>query len=179
MIREATMSRTEYILYVVLFNALSLGNGTVMVPMFEKTFTEESGLLPLEQLLFAFAVGQATPGQANLYVASVGYMLFGVPTALLAMLAINLPGYLMLPLARAYERIRELGWVRRLTAGLTSASVGLIAVSVVNIAGHALDHPSGWVAFALTLLLTRLWKCNSLLGLTVASGTGILVRVYA
>ena len=45
-------------------------------------------VLSNDQLLFAFAIARVTPGQANLYVASIAYMMFGLLGATLSMVAL-------------------------------------------------------------------------------------------
>ena len=171
------MSLVDFLLRVFGFNALALGNGPIMVPFFRKSLVEEHGVLTIEQLLFAFALAQVTPGQGNLYVGSLGYMLYGIPGAILATLVIVVPGYTMLPLIRFYERIRNVDGVRRFMRGLTSASVGVILAATVEIGRHALTQPASWVAFLLTLGLAHLLKWNALLSLLTASGAGLALKL--
>src|SRR5262249_28906963 len=135
---EAPMSLGEFLLLVLAFNALALGNGPVMIPLFRRGLVEERGALTLDQLLYAFAVAQVTPGQANVYVASLGYMLHGLGGALLAVLVMVLPGYTMLPLVHGYESLRHAPVVQRFSRGLAAASVGLIFAATAEIAREAL-----------------------------------------
>ena len=60
-------------------NMLTFGNGTVMAAILQQSLVERAHVLTNDQLLYAFALARVTPGQANLYVASIGYMLFGLP----------------------------------------------------------------------------------------------------
>src|SRR5205823_1042679 len=96
---------------------------------------EERGALTLDQLLYAFAVAQVTPGQANVYVASLGYMLHGLGGALLAVLVMVLPGYTMLPLVPGHESLRHAPVVRRLGRRLASDLVDLPGLGLVERAG--------------------------------------------
>ncbi len=125
----------------------------------------------------AFAIARVTPGQANVYVAAIGYMLFGLPGALLTTLAILMPAYLMLLLLHGYERFRDNRSVQNFTRGLTSTSVGLIFAATVQIGRGTLTNTTAWIVFALTLVLVYLLKWNTLVGLAVACVVGLLLNV--
>jgi chromate transporter len=173
------MTLIAFAILVFTFTVMAFGNGPAMLPLFQKGLVEEQGILSVEQMLYAFAISQVTPGQANLFVTSVGFMLFGLGGALLATLALVAPAYFMLPLMHGYERVRKWVVVRRFTRGLTSASVGLILAATVQIGQTSLTHPIGWVAFLLTLGFSRLVKWKPLPSLLAASCTGmILVTVW-
>jgi len=167
-----------FLVTIVAFNGMALGNGTVMLSLVRKTFVEENQLLTADQLVYAFAISQVAPGQANLYVASIGYLAYGPLAGLLAILAINVPGALMIPVMCWYKRVRDLGVVRRFIAGLTSASVGLIFASMAEVARQALTQPACWVVFLSTLAFTQILRWNALVSLLVASGCGMLMMAF-
>jgi chromate transporter len=85
---------------IAVANFLTFGNGTVMAAVLQSSLVQQAHALSNEQLLYAFALARVTPGQANLYVASIAYMLFGLPGAVLSILVIAAPSYLMIPLMR-------------------------------------------------------------------------------
>ncbi|HJT78542.1 MAG TPA: chromate transporter [Gemmataceae bacterium] len=172
------MRLIAFLLRVCAYNALAFGNGTVMVPLVKKSFVENQQLLTEQQLLYAFAIAQVLPGQANLYVASMGYMVFGLGAAFLAITVVNVPGYLMLPLAAWYGRVRDLWLIKNSIRGLTAASVGLVFAATADVGRHALTRPAGWVAFLLTLAFAHLLRWNALVSLVLASGVALLVRVW-
>jgi chromate transporter len=131
-------------------------------------------VLSTDQLLYAFTIARVTPGQANTYVAAIGYMLYGLPGALATTAAIQLPGYLMLPLLWGYQRLRAVRLVPAFTRGLTVASVGLIFAATLSIGRSTL---TGWVSvavFAAALAMTQLLRWNPLVVLAVSAllGTG-------
>lgn len=171
------MNLPELILSIFLFNLLTFGNGPAMIPMLQADLVDRTGVLSIGQLLYAFAIARVTPGQANVYVASVGYFLFGITGAVLATLAIQLPGYLMLPFLKVYERMRSSAWVGGFTRGLTVASVGLIFAATLSIGIRTLTGPINWVVFAATLLMIVLLKWNQMLSLLLASLLGILLKI--
>jgi chromate transport protein ChrA len=103
-------------------------------------------------------------------------MLFGLGGAALAVLAIVLPAYLMVPLMRGYEHLQQSAYLRRATRGLTSASVGLIFAATLDIARSSLQGPVSATVCAvalLALLLRPTW--NPILVLLASSGVGLLL----
>ena len=172
------MSLLSYLGYLFVANALTFGNGPVLVPLLQAELVERQHLLSTDRLLYAFTIARVTPGQANLYVAAVGYMLFGIVGAALSVVAILLPGYLMVPLMRGYARVQRAPAVRRATKGLTSASVGLIFAATLDIGRQSLRGPISAGVFALVLaalLLRPRW--NAILVLAVASAAGALAAL--
>jgi chromate transporter len=170
------MSLWKLVLLIALFNLITFGNGPVMIPLLQTHLVDESGVLTQDQLLYAFTIARVTPGQANLYVASIGYMLYGMPGAILTTLAIMLPGYVMIPLLRGYEHLRHSAWIRGFTKGLTVTSVGLILAAVVQIARGALGSPSAWIVLFVTLALTQLLKWNAIAAIAAACCLGLILK---
>jgi chromate transporter len=169
------MSLAEFVGLVFVYNLVGLGNGPVMLPLLRHGLVEERQALTVQQLLYAFAVAQVTPGQVNLHVASAGFLLFGLGGALLAVVAMSVPGYLMVPLLRGYERIRAAPAVRGLTRGATAASVGLILAATVQMGREALTGPAAWAVFLLTLALAQLLRWHALLCVAAAAAAGLLL----
>lgn len=168
------MSLLELCAVVFTANALTFGNGPAMVPLLQANLVDRRGVLSTDQLLYAFTIARVTPGQANTYVAAIGYMLYGLPGALATTAAIQLPGYLMLPLLWGSQRLRAVRLVPAFTRGLTVASVGLIFAATLSIGRSTL---TGWVSvavFAAALAMTQLLRWNPLVVLAVSTllGTG-------
>jgi len=173
------MSLAELVGLVLSFNLLTFGNGPVMVPLLQRHLVEESGLLTLDQFLYAYALGRVTPGQANLYVAAIGYMSYGWLGALATAVAIQLPGYFVLPLLKGYERFRHVGAVRGFTRGLTAVSVSLMLSVTWDIGRGTLADPLTWAAFVLTLGLVVVRRWNSIAALAAASAVGAVIKFAA
>jgi len=170
------MSLWKLTLLIALFNLMTFGNGPVMIPLLQTHLVEGSRVLTQDQLLYAFTIARVTPGQANLYVASIGYMLYGTPGAILTTLAIMLPSYVMIPFLRGYEHLRHSPWIKGFTKGLTVASVGLILAAVIQIARDALTQPTAWTVLFATLIMTQLLKWNALTALAAASCLGLVLK---
>ncbi len=171
------MTLLELAAAVLLYNALTFGNGPTMIPLLQGNLVDSRHVISVDQLLYAFAIARVVPGQANVYVAAIGYMLFGLPGALLTTLAIQLPGYLMLPLMRGYERLRKSGAVGAFIRGLTAASIGLIFAAVVGIGRRSLVDWTAAVTFLLTLGLMHLLKTGPLPSLFLAGSAGAALKL--
>ena len=172
------MSLWKLALLIAVFNLMTFGNGPVMVPLLQTHLVEGARILTEDQLLYAFTIARVTPGQANFYVVSIGYMLYGIAGAIVATLAIILPGYIMIPLLHGYEHLRDSRWINGFTKGLTVTSVGLILAAVVQIARAELTQPIAWVVLLATLVMTQLLKWNILVALVAVSCLGLLLKWF-
>jgi chromate transporter len=173
------MTLLELAAAVFLYNVLTFGNGPAMIPLLQENLVDGRGVISSDQLLYAFAIARVVPGQANVYVAAIGTMLFGLPGAVLATLAIQLPGYLMLPLLRGYDALRKSRTVRAFIRGLTSASVGLIFAAAIGIGLRSL---TGWMAvvtFLITLGLITLARLGPIPSLFLAGAAGVALKLLA
>ena len=171
------MSLAELTLVVLVANALTFGNGPVMIPLLQERLVDGAGVLTVEQLLWAFAIARVIPGQANAYVAAIGYLVHGFPGAVLATAAIQLPGYAMLPLQRVHARVSASPAVRGFTRGLVAASVGLVAAAVLGMARRTLDAPVPWAVFGGALALSFGTRWHPLAILAIASAAGVALRL--
>jgi len=172
------MSLWKLALLIALFNLMTFGNGPVMIPLLHTHLVEGARILTEDQLLYAFTIARVTPGQANFYVVSIGYMLYGITGAIVATLAIILPGYIMIPLLHGYEHLRDSRWINGFTKGLTVTSVGLILAAVVQIARADLTQPIAWVVLLATIVMTQLLKWNILVALVAVTCLGLLLKWF-
>ena len=172
------MSLWKLALLIALFNLMTFGNGPVMIPLLQTHLVEGARILTEDQLLYAFTIARVTPGQANFYVVSIGYMLYGITGAIVATLAIILPGYIMIPLLHGYEHLRDSRWINGFTKGLTVTSVGLILAAVVQIARAELTQPIAWVVLLATLVMTQLLKWNIMVALVAVTCLGLLLKWF-
>jgi chromate transporter len=169
------VSLEELLLTLFTFNVLTFGAGSVMIPLLQARLVDDRKVLTDDQLLYAFTIARITPGQANLYIAAIGYMLYGVVGAVLCILVIGLPSYLILPLLRGYEVIQTTRVVRGLTRGLVAASVGLILAATAEIGQRTLTNPIAWIIFPFSLVLVTVLRWHPIPSLVAASVAGILL----
>ena len=173
------MSLWEMLGSLMVASLSSFGNGTVMAAVLQRSFVQDAQALTNDQLLFAFALARVTPGQSNLYIAAIGYMMFGWAGSVLSMLAIILPSYLMLPMMSGYQRLRTISAVPRFTRGLASTAVGILLATTWNLSKDSLDAPVTWVVLAVALGLMLFTKLPTIVSLALATalGVGIVLTV--
>jgi chromate transporter len=107
--------------------AVLFGSGYVLLAFFRSEFVA-TGLLSDQELLDAVAVGQVTPGPVFTTATFVGYLLAGVPGALLATVGIFLPAFVFVSITGPLiPRLRESPILAGLLDGANVVSLALMA----------------------------------------------------
>jgi chromate transporter len=171
------MSFVQLVVVVLTYNLLAFGNGSALLVLLQHYFVQEAGILNLDQFLYAYALGRITPGQNNLYLASIGYMVYGWLGALATIVCIQVPGYLVIPVVNIYERIRHDRSVQGFIRGLSAASVGLMFTIAFNIGRESLIGLVPWVVFLMTLALVFLARRGLLVGMVGAAVVGLVLKL--
>ncbi|MBG0784902.1 MAG: chromate efflux transporter [Anaerolineaceae bacterium] len=137
--------------------ALMYGSGYVLLAFIQDDLVDKMGWLSQAQLVDAIAVGQVTPGPLATTATFVGYLMGGVPAALLATLAMFLPGFLFAALTHPLlVKLRESDRARSFLDGVVFAALGLMAGITWQIGAAALTDPiSIGVALVALFLLLR------------------------
>jgi chromate transporter len=81
----------------------------------------------------SIAIGQISPGPNGLWVISLGYLTYGYLGAILALIAITIPAFLVLVISAGYTRIEHQAWVQGAMSGVSLAVVGLLLAVVWTI----------------------------------------------
>ena len=138
------------------------GSGYVLLAYLRADFVRGLGWLTDRQLIDAIAIGQVTPGPVFTTATFIGYLLGGVPGALLATLAIFLPSFIFVGAASlVIDRIRNSPWASGFLDGVNVASLGLMLGVTIQLASTAVVDPlTILIVFASLLLLLR-FKVNS------------------
>jgi chromate transporter len=122
--------------------ALLYGSGYVLLAFLRGDLVERLGWLTDAQLLDAVAIGQVTPGPLFTTATFVGYVLFGIPGAVVATGAIFLPAFVFVaaigPLA---DRIRKRPLTAALLDGVNAAALGLMAAVSLQLGLSAVRDP--------------------------------------
>jgi chromate transporter len=140
---DRTRARSVSLLALALVNlkigATLFGSGYVVVAYLRAEMVGR-GWLSDRALLDAIAVGQVTPGPVSTAATFAGYLVAGVPGAVVATVAIFLPAFLLVAAtAPLVERWRAHPVVRRTLDVVNAAVVGLIAAVLVRLAPAAAD----------------------------------------
>jgi chromate transporter len=159
------------------FGALVFGSGYVLFAFIRGDLVERLGWLTEQQLVDALAIGQLTPGPVFTTATFIGYLLDGLPGALLATLGIFLPGFVFVaglqPLVRM---MRRRVWTGDVLDGVNAAAIGLMTGVTWQLARTAIiDVPTALlgVGAAVILFATRI---NS--GWLILGGAAIGLAVW-
>jgi chromate transporter len=141
---------------------VTFGSGYVLFAFLHADFVGGLHWLSDKQLVDAVAIGQATPGPLFTTATFLGYLFAGVPGALLATLAIFLPGFALVPLLdRLVKLIERRAWVQSFVDGANAAALGLIAAVTLQVGRVTLVDPLTF-GIALVAMMTVLkWPLAS------------------
>ena len=133
------------------------GSGYVLLAFLRADLVHRWGWMTEGQLLDAVAVGQITPGPVFTTATFVGYVLGGVPGAVLATVGIFLPSFVFVALSGPLvPRLRRSAVASGFLDGVNVASIALMAVVTAQLARAAIvDVPTGVVALVSAVLLIR------------------------
>src|SRR5204863_1693437 len=123
----------------------------------------------------AVSIGQFTPGPVFTTATFIGYVVGGVPGALLATLGIFLPSFVFIALIHPVAaRLRQAAWAATLLDGVNAASLALMTGVLVQLGQHALMDVLTW-AVALVPFATLLrFKLNSVWLILAGAALGLL-----
>ena len=142
------------------FGVTLFGSGYLLVAYLQADLVERYGLLSTAQLLEAVVIGEMTPGPLFTTSTAVGYLLGGLPGAVVATLAIFLPSFfLAMLLGRVMPAVKRSATAGKVLRGLTAAVLGVMLAVAVEIGLRVIvDVPTAVLAAAalLALLRTRL-----------------------
>lgn len=151
------VSLTKLTLIFLKVGSILFGSGYVLLAFLRPDLVERTGWLTDRELLDAIAVGQVTPGPVLTTATFVGYLIGGIPGALLATLGIFLPAFVFVALSGPLvPRLRRSPGAAGFLDGANAASVALMAVVTWHL-GRAtiLDWLTAGVALAAAVLLIR------------------------
>ena len=138
------------------------GSGYVLLAFLRADFVVRFGWLTDRQLLDAITIGQVTPGPVFTTATFIGYVLGGLPGALLATLGIFLPSFIFVALSNPLiPRIRSSTWVSGLLDGVNVASLGLMAAVTWQLGRASLIDPLTVLIGLVSLGLLVRFKVNS------------------
>ena len=128
--------------YFARTGSLLFGSGYVLLPVLEHDLVQQQGWLTGRQLVDAIAVGQATPGPVFTTATFVGYLLGGVPFAVVATIGMFLPAFICSALSAPHvQRLRRFAPAQRFLAGVNAAAVALIGWVLVSLGRDVLVAP--------------------------------------
>lgn len=142
--------------------AVLYGGGYVLLAFLRSEFVVRLGWLTNQQLLDAIAIGQFTPGPLFTSATFVGYLVAGVPGAMLATVGIFLPSFIFVAAVNPLvPLLRRSPWMGGFLDGVNVAALGLMAAVLWELGRAAIvDWLTALLAIIAAVLLLR-FKLNS------------------
>lgn len=155
--------------------SLMYGSGYVLLAFIENDLVRDLGWLSQSQLIDAIAVGQITPGPLSTTATFVGFITGGLPGALLATLAMFLPGFVFVAITHPFlYQLRASRLGSGFLDGVIYASLGLWAGVTWEIMGAALVDPVTIGIAVLSLFLLITYDLNTSWMILGGAGVGII-----
>lgn len=157
--------------------AFVFGSGLAIVPFLYGGVVTEHHWLNDKQFVDAVAVAMITPGPVVITVGFIGYLIAGLPGAVIATLATFIPCYLFTIIPAPYfKKYGKVPGVIAFVDGITAAAIGAITGSVIVIAKRSIvDIPTVVIALASVLLLWKFKKLQEPVVIAVAAITGLII----
>ena len=126
--------------------AILYGSGYVLIAFLEGDLVGRLGWLTQAQLLDAIAVGQFTPGPLLSTATFVGYVVAGLPGAVVATLAIFVPSFALVRLLTPLiPTLRRSPATSAFMDAVNVSALGLMAAVTVELGRATLTDPGAWV----------------------------------
>ena len=141
--------------------SIVFGSGYVLVTYLRGDLVLHSHWLTEAQLLATVAIGQVTPGPVFTTATSIGYVVAGLPGAMLATVGIFLPSFVLVAaLMPLLSRARRSSWSAAALDGVNAAAIALMTGVTVQLGRASLtDWLTVLVALVSLALLVR-WRVN-------------------
>lgn len=173
-----SFSLTTLFLTFLKIGSILYGSGYVLIAFLRTDFVERLGWLTESQLIDAIAIGQITPGPLFTSATFIGYLLGGVPAALIATLGIFLPSYLFVAISNPIiPKLRASPWAGSLLDGVIVASLGLMAAVTFQLSMASLIDLPTTIIFGLSAILLIRYKVNTTLLIIGGALTGFITSL--
>ena len=166
--------------FFIKIGSVVFGSGYVLLAFLHADLVDHWHWLTTTQLLDAIAIGQVTPGPVFTTATFIGYLLAGLPGALIATAGIFLPSFILVAVgSQVVPLLRRSAIAGAFLDGVIVASLALMAVVTWSLGRSAvIDLPTSLLAAGSAVLLIRfrlnsLWLVlgGALIGLLVCAAT--------
>ncbi len=152
--------------------AVVFGSGYVLLAFLRTEFIDRLHWLTERQLIDAVAVGQFTPGPVFTTATFIGYLVAGIPGALLATVGIFLPGFALVALSgRVLPRLRRSVWAAAILDGVVVGSLALMAVVAWQLGRASVID---WITLGILVISTTLLLRFRINSAWLIAGAGLI-----
>jgi len=161
--------------FFFLVGAFSFGGGLSMIAFIQEQVVSHYHWLTPREFIDGLALGQFTPGPILMVSAYVGYKVAGISGAVVSAAGIFSPSFiLMLSVLPVFERARKLAWIRAAMKGIGPAVIGVLGVTLWQMAPHAIPDRVAAVVFLGTVTALLTWRVSAIKLMAAGAGVGVL-----
>ena len=158
--------------------AVLYGSGYVLLAFLRGDFVERLGWITEAQLLDAVAIGQVTPGPVFTTATFIGYVVGGLPGAVLATVGIFLPSFVFVALlSRILPLVKEGGPARSALDWINAASLGLMGAVTYQLARASIIDPFTIVVLVIAAIVVFRTRINAVWPVMAGGVVGVLYRL--
>ncbi len=173
------VSMLQLFLSFLKIGSVVFGSGYVLLAFLRAEFIDHLHWLTEKQLIDAVAVGQFTPGPVFTTATFIGYVVAGIPGAVIATLGIFLPGFILVAVSGPLiPNLRRSPMAGAILDGVVVGSLALMAVVAWQLGRAAIvDWLTALIFVASAVALLRL-RLNSAWLIGGAALIGLMVKVH-
>ena len=161
---------------LIVVNALTIGGRFVMLPMLQKEFVEKYHWLTNKEFMDAIAIGQVTPGPLTVMNAFMGYKIYGLLGAIMAMISSYLPCIIIVTLvAKYYYTYKKSVIVISSFNGIKPAVIGLLAAVAISLGNTSLVDP---ITFGIAIISFAVIAFTKIDPTFVIIGAGVMGALF-
>jgi chromate transporter len=141
----------ELIVRFFVIGALAFGGGQAALPLLERLTVSDTGWLTPTGFATGIGLAYLTPGPVLILSAYVGFIVYGLPGALAATVAVfAVPVALGAAAARVVHRLSTSARFRAFGRGAAAAAIGLLGITTFSLAR---PMPPSWLLGVLAVLV--------------------------
>jgi len=168
---------TRLTLFFAKVGSVLFGSGYVLLAFLRADLTERWEWLTDQQLIDAVTIGQITPGPVFTTATFIGYLLGGWSGAILATIAIFLPGFIFVAISQPLiPKLRNSRPLSGILDGIVIASFGLMSAVTWQLAQTSLVDIQTMVIGLVTIAILMIWRPNSSWLILAGAALGWLLR---
>jgi chromate transporter len=152
--QSVPVSLFDIFFYFLKIGSVLFGSGYVLFAYIQQDVVNGFGWVSAQQLLDAIAIGQITPGPVSTTTAVIGYIIAGLPGAVVATLGIFLPSFVLVILtAPLIPKMRNNAFLGGFLSGVNAGVIAAILLTLVDLAQASIRTVNGSAISPLAIIL--------------------------
>jgi len=173
----APVSLLRLFLSFLKIGSVVFGSGYVLLAFLRSEFIDHLHWLTEKQLIDAVAVGQFTPGPVFTTATFIGYLVAGIPGAMVATLAIFLPGFLLVAVSGPLiPKLRRSPLAGAILDGIVVGSLALMVVVAWQLGMAAINDWLSALIFVASAVVLFRFRLNSAWLIGGAALIGVIAK---